>query len=125
GMLPDGVDPNEAEARPQAGAPKRRPAAAEVNVSARQALHIPAFYIVATVVAIQSIANTSIQFHWFTYLTDRNVSSAAAVVSIAIAPLIAMPVSVGAGFLAERLSVQKTMAGAYLLMATSILVLLS
>ena len=114
GTLPDGVDIRDASGQRRA-APR-----VEVSFDRRMALRSPAFYLIAGAVSIQSFVTTSIHFHWFSYLTDAGVSSEAAVISLSLSPLISMPVSIVAGFAAERAPVQRLMAASYYLMAASI-----
>ena len=126
GLLPDGVDIRDASQR-------RRLAAmhAEVSFDRRMALRTPAFYLIAGAVSIQSFVTTSIHFHWFSYLTDMRadtgeplISSAAAVFSVSLSPLISMPVSIVAGIAAERVPVQRLMALSYYFMTLSIVLFL-
>ena len=119
GMLPDGLDIRDASQQRRASA-----ARAEVSFNRRMALRAPAFYLIAGAVSIQSFVTTSIHFHWFSYLTDAGVSSQAAVISLSLSPLISMPVSIVAGFAAERAPVQRLMAASYYLMAASIVLFL-
>ena len=118
GMLPDGADlraaPDGASASPRRGVPR------EVSFDRRAALRSPAFYLIAGAVSIQSFVTTSIHFHWFSYLTDAGVSSVVAVISVSLSPLVSMPVSIAAGFAAERVPVQRLMAASYFLMGASI-----
>ena len=119
GMLPDGLDIRDSSHQRRASA-----ARAEVSFNRRMALRAPAFYLIAGAVSIQSFVTTSIHFHWFSYLTDAGVSSEAAVISLSLSPLISMPVSIVAGFAAERAPVQRLMAASYYLMAASIVLFL-
>lgn len=125
GLLPDGdlrnplptrVRRNDSEARGTG----RAPASGEASFTRRAALRAPAFYLIAAAVSIQSFVTTSIHFHWFSYLTDLGVSSSAAVISLSLSPLVSMPVSVAAGFVAEKAPVQRVMALSYFMMALSI-----
>ena len=118
GLLPDGAALRGAPG--SAGRTRPRAAPREVSFDRRAALRSPAFHLIAAAVSIQSFVTTSIHFHWFSYLTDAGVSSVAAVISLSLSPLISMPVSVAAGFAAERVPVQRLMAASYLLMALSI-----
>ena len=118
GLLPDGADLRDA---PDGARQARRGAAPrEVSFNRRAALRSPAFHLIAAAVSIQSFVTTSIHFHWFSYLTDAGVSSVVAVISVSLSPFISMPVSVAAGFAAERVPVQRLMAASYFLMALSI-----
>ena len=119
GLLPDGVDIRDAGHRHGRPEPP-----AEVAFNRRMALRAPAFYLIAGAVSIQSFVTTSIHFHWFSYLTDMGVSSQAAVISLSLSPLISMPISIAAGFAAERVPVQRLMALSYYFMAVSIVLFL-
>ncbi len=114
GLLPDG------DIRDRGAAGGRAPAPREASFDRRAALRAPAFYLIAAAVSVQSFVTTCIHFHWFSYLTDLGVSSGAAVVSLSLSPLISMPVSIAAGFLAERAPVHRVMAASYFMMALSI-----
>ena len=119
GMLPDGADIRDASRRRSASASRT-----EVSFNRRMALRSPAFYLIAGAVSIQSFVTTGIHFHWFSYLTDAGVSSEVAVISLSLSPLISMPVSIAAGFAAERVPVQRLMAVSYYVMAGSIVLFL-
>jgi OFA family oxalate/formate antiporter-like MFS transporter len=119
GLLPDGVDPEAARAQAETDRRAGR-VLAERSFTGRQALRAPAFYLITAAVSIQSFVTTAVHFHWFTYLTGEGVSSAAAVVSLSIAPFVAIPISLVAGVWAERVPVQKVMALSYAIMAGAI-----
>ena len=118
GLLPDGADIRDTGRRRRAEPP------AEVAFDRRMALRAPAFYLIGGAVSIQSFVTTCIHFHWFSYLTDGGVSSEVAVISLSLSPLISMPVSIAAGFAAERVPVQRLMALSYYCMAASIVLFL-
>ena len=120
GELPDGVDIRDATGNRRASQTRDASAVREVSFSRRMALRTPAFYLIAGAISVQSFITTSIHFHWFSYLTDNGVSSGVAVISLSLSPLISMPVSIVAGFIAERVPVQKLMAASYYMMALSI-----
>ncbi|MEX2598067.1 MAG: MFS transporter [Dehalococcoidia bacterium] len=122
GMLPDGARPDIRTVDQKERQVQR--AGQEVQVSAKEALRLPAFFLVTAVVVIQSLAYTTVQFHWFTYFTDQGVSSAVAVTSIAIAPFVSMPVALGVGFFTERFSVRNVMSAGYIILALSIFLLI-
>jgi predicted MFS family arabinose efflux permease len=70
------------------------------------------------------LVDTGISFHWFSYLTGNGVSRGATIASLAIAPLVGMPASVIAGFVAEKVPPQFMLAIASLILALSIGILL-
>ena len=123
GLLPDGVDLRDRDAPNVRGA-RLREEAREVSFNRRAALRTPAFYLITGATSVQSFVTTSIHFHWFSYLTDLGVSSSAAVISLSLSPLVSMPISVGAGFIAERVPVQRLMAASYYAMSLSIVLFL-
>ncbi len=123
GLLPDGVDLRDRDAPNVRGA-RLREEAREVSFNRRAALRTPAFYLITGATSVQSFVTTSIHFHWFSYLTDIGVSSSAAVISLSLSPLVSMPISVGAGFIAERVPVQRLMAASYYAMSLSIVLFL-
>ena len=119
GMLPDGVDIR------KAGRGQTRVASpVEVAFDRRMALRAPAFYLIAGALSIQSFVTASVHFHWYSHLTDIGVSSEAAVLSLSLSPLISMPISIVAGFAAERLPVQRLLALSYYSMALTIVLFL-
>ena len=112
GLLPDGIDIRKESSR------------LEDSFNRRMVLKSQAFYLIAIAVCIQSFVTTTIHFHWFSYLTDIGISSSAAVISLSISPFVSMPISIMAGFSAEKIPVQKLMAASYYFMALSIILFL-
>lgn len=96
----------------------------EVSFSRKQALRTPAFYFLLGALATQSFVATGINFHWYSYLTGNGVSTTATVASMAIAPLMGMPATIITGFIVEKVPPQFVLASAYLLTATSVVILL-
>jgi sugar phosphate permease len=121
GQHPDGRIPDLRSAQTHGSAP--RPVE-EVSFSRKQALRTPAFYFLLGALATQSFVATGINFHWYSYLTGNGVSTSATVTSLAIAPLVGMPAMILTGFVVEKVAPQLVLAAAYLLTATSIIVLL-
>lgn len=118
GLLPDGFD-----IRNQSSTPNHS-YDSEESFNRRMVLKSSAFYLIAIAVCIQSFVTTTIHFHWFSYLTDIGISSSAAVISLSISPFVSMPISIMAGFSAEKIPVQKLMAVSYYFMALSIVLFL-
>ena len=114
GLFPDGVDIRETPVTSSTNIDL------EQSFNRRMVLQSGAFYLIAAAVCIQSFVTTTIHFHWFSYLTDIGISSSAAVISLSISPFVSMPISILAGFSAEKIPVQKLMAASYFFMATSI-----
>jgi MFS family permease len=121
GQHPDGRIPDLRSTGAPGSAP---PPAEEVSFSRKQALRTPAFYFLLGALATQSFVATGINFHWYSYFTGNGVSTSATVASLAIAPLMGMPATILTGFVVEKVAPQFVLASAYLLTASSIVVLL-
>jgi MFS family permease len=121
GQYPDGRIPDLRSSAAPGSAP--RPAE-EVSFTRKQALRTPAFYFLIGALATQSFVATGINFHWYSYFTGNGVSTGATVASLAIAPLMGMPATIVTGFIVEKVAPQFVLAAAYLLTASSIVVLL-
>jgi len=118
GWLPDGVRPDlRSIPTPGSASPLT---AAEVSFTRAAALRVPAFYLIMAALTIQSFVTTGVNFHWFSYLSDNGLPGGVAIVSLSLAPLVGMPVSVAAGFVGERVPVQYLMALSYVLLSASI-----
>ncbi|MEE8518374.1 MAG: MFS transporter, partial [Dehalococcoidia bacterium] len=117
GWLPDGALP---DLRSSPGESAPAPGHEETSFTTAAALRTPAFYLIATSLTIQSFVSTGINFHWFSYLTDKGLSGGVAVISLSLGPLVGMPVSVFAGFLTEKVPAQYLMAVSYVIMSASI-----
>jgi sugar phosphate permease len=117
GLRPDGAPPGRRRVE-GAHAEIQRPV--EVSFKRSEALRTPALYLLTAALSFQSFAATGINFHWFAYLTDKGLSTSVAVLSLSLAPLVAMPITVMAGFFAEKVSVQYVAAASYGLMAIAI-----
>lgn len=122
GQLPDGAR-RDLRAM-DAGRERVIPATDEVSFSRGEALRTPAFYLLLGALSAQLFVDTGISFHWFSYLTGNGVSRGVTIVSLAIAPLVGMPASVIAGFVAEKVAPQLMLAIASLMMALSVAILL-
>jgi sugar phosphate permease len=121
GWLPDGAPPDLRHAEHERQAQSRP---REVSLTASETLRVPAFYLIASAVTLQSFVTTGINFHWFSYLTDNGLSGGVAVISLSLSPLAGMPAAVVSGFIAEKVPTQFLMAGSYVLMAVSFVMLL-
>ena len=127
GLLPDGVTPGEAgttsEGSPNETSPGTPPAREEVSMGTREVLRTRAFYLILTAQSLLTFAIAGTHFHWFAYLTGHGISEEVAVGSIAISALAGIPVSLGAGFLAERIHVRYILAATYVALAGTIVML--
>jgi MFS family permease len=100
------------------------PGTDEVSFKRGEAMRTPAFHLLLAALSAQSFVATGINFHWFSYLTGNGVSSGVTIASLAIAPLVGMPASVIAGFIAEKVPPQMVLAVAYVMTAGAIGILL-
>ena len=96
----------------------------EVSFRRDEAMRTPAFYLLLAALSAQSFVATGINFHWFSYLTGNGISSGVTIASLAIAPLVGMPASVIAGFIAEKVPPQMVLAIAYIMTAMAVGILL-
>jgi sugar phosphate permease len=117
GLLPDGALP---DLRTSGGEPHPAHTHDETSFTRAAALRTSAFYLIAISLTIQSFVSTGINFHWYSYLTDKGLSGGVAVISLSLGPLVGMPVSVLAGFLTEKFPAQYLMAVSYVIMSASI-----
>jgi MFS family permease len=130
GLLPDGLTSEEEKARLKEAPPgqtKRRPrlrSVAEVSLGPREALCTRAFYLMLAAQSLLSLVISGLHFHWFAYMTGQGLSSSVAVASIAISSLAGVPVSLLAGFLAERFPIRYILMVTYVGFAASVALLI-
>ncbi|HSA79402.1 MAG TPA: MFS transporter, partial [Geminicoccaceae bacterium] len=120
GLVPDGGD---ADRRTIAGSTGRAAQAADVGLTARQALRTPAFWIIALSFATFSMLVTGLFFHQVAIYGNRGISPQAASWLFSISALtmvLAMPVF---GRLLDRLPTKPMFAGALLTMTVAMLAL--
>ena len=126
GMLPDGRLPAGDTTVAEAPTPSSGDAEDdEVTMSARAVLRTPAFYLVSVALALHNFVVSAVHFHWFSYMTDAGISSGAVITSIALGPLVGMPISIAAGFAAERYPVRYVLVVSYGMVGFNILLLMS
>jgi sugar phosphate permease len=124
GLLPDGAHPAEAGSAKggeqvlieEQGAPQPQ----EVSMRLKEVLRTPAFYLLLAAQSFMSFVAAGVHFHWFSYLQDQGIASGPAVASLAVSALVAMPVSVAAGFAAERFHVRYILAAAHVALAANV-----
>ncbi|MBI4198302.1 MAG: MFS transporter [Chloroflexi bacterium] len=128
GLLPDGLTPEEEARRkeaPQGQTSRRRRSRSvvEVSLGPREALRTRAFYLMLAAQSLLSLVISGLHFHWFAYMTGQGLSSSVAVASIAISSLAGVPVSLLAGFLAERFPIRYILTVTYVGFAASVALL--
>ena len=118
GLLPDGVDPE--EAMRTEGDTKSYPALQhqqEISMTARQALRHPSFYLLMAAFSLVFLAAPALNLHMIPYMTDKGISDGYAVTATALLSICAGAGSVIAGFLAERITARRTLVGILVLMS--------
>ena len=79
----------------------------------RAVLRHPAFYSMMTAQCLMSFVIGSVNFHWFSYFTGKGISESVAVSTVAFSAFVSIPVSLVAGFLAERFHVRYILAATH------------
>jgi len=118
GLLPDGEVPDWND--PSLGSPSSQNELnrlSEISFGPRQVLRTPTFYFILMAQSLLTFVISGTHFHWFSYLTGQGISDEIAVSSIAISPLAGIPVTLLAGFLAERVHVRYILIVAYICFA--------
>ena len=117
GLLPDGVCPEESR-RPEEDT-KSHPALVqqhEISMTANQALRHPSFYLLTGAFSLGFLAAPALNLHMIPYMTDKGISEGYAVTGAALLSIFAGAGSVITGFLAERITAQRTLVGIFALM---------
>lgn len=129
GLLPDGLTQEEEaklkEAPPRQTRGRRRlRSVVEVSLGRREAVRTRAFYLMLAAQSLLSLVISGLHFHWFAYMTGQGLSPSVAVASIAISSLAGVPVSLLAGFLAERFPIRYILMVTYLGFSASVTLLI-
>ena len=125
GLLPDGVTPEQAAAaKEQQGKQGTRKAPVEVSIGPREALRTRTFYLMLIAQSALSLVISGLHFHWFAYMTGQGISDSVAIASISVSSIIGIPISLVAGFLAERFQLRYIFVVTYLGFSLAVLVLL-
>lgn len=126
GLLPDGITEEEAarqrETEQQAG--RRQRSISEISMGPREVLRTRTFYLMLLAQTALALVISGLHFHWFAYMTGQGLSDRVAVASISISSLAGIPVSLAAGFLAERVQLRYIFLVTYLGFSASVLILL-
>ena len=126
GLLPDGITEEEAtrlqEATQRTGL--RQGGISETSMGPREALRTRAFYLMLLAETALALVISGLHFHWFAYMTGQGLSDRVAVASISISSIIGIPVSLAAGFLAERVQLRYIFLATYLGFSASVIILL-
>ena len=125
GLLPDGVDPEEAQnAEGRAGATTAQRPMQETSFTRAQALRHPSFYLLMVAFSLVFVAAPALNLHMIPYMTDKGISEGYAVMAAALLSLCAGAGSIVAGFLSERITARRTLIGIMALMSMGFLGLL-
>ena len=118
GLLPDGVDPDEARRQEEAvaagtaSAPRQ-----ETSLTREQALRHPSFYLLAVAFSLVFVAAPALNLHMLPYMTDQGIAEGYAVLAVAILSLCAGAGSIVTGFLSERITARLTLVGILAMMS--------
>ena len=127
GLRPDGISVEQAEARATelaalpAGVSRT---SAEVSFTLAEALRTRSFYLMTLGQTTLALVISGLHFHWFAYMTSRGLSDGVAVGSIAVSSLAAIPSSLVAGYLTERIHVRHILTVTSLGFGASVVILL-
>jgi len=118
GLLPDGVDPEEAQRREEYAQahPEQRPME-EKSMTREQALKHPSFYLLVVAFSLVFVAAPALNFHMIPYLTDQGISESYAVTATALLSICAGIGSLATGFLSERITARRTLIGILMMMS--------
>ena len=128
GLLPDGVTPEQLEGRgdsteDRAAAAARERIEAEVSLSAREVVRLPAFYLLTLANMLNPFAAAGLNLHLFPYLTDQGIPEVIAVAAVTTWFFVGVPGTLIAGFLAERFSSRTVAIVGFALMAAPVFLL--
>jgi len=127
GLNPDG-DPGAFEDGPDKGSSQDEPPQSsrlnEFSFTLREALQTRSFYVLLAALCIGNFVNTGVNFHMYPLLTDRGFSPGLAVAIVSTWSLVGIPMVTLGGILAERVAIRFLMAGAFLGMGLSVVILL-
>ena len=118
GLLPDGVDPEEAQRLEDwyNSRPEQRPKQ-EVSMTREQALRHPSFYLLVVAFSLVFVAAPALNFHMIPYMTDKGISDGYAVAAAALLSICAGIGSLVTGFLSERITARRTLVGILVMMS--------
>ena len=118
GLLPDGVDPEEARRRDEAvaagtvSAPRE-----ETSMTREQALRHPSFYLLVVAFSLVFVAAPALNLHMLPYMTDQGITEGYAVLAVALLSACAGAGSIVTGFLSERITARTTLVGILAMMS--------
>jgi len=122
GLLPDGITEEEATRLQEAA--QRTGLRQETSMGPREALRTRAFYLMLLAQTALALVISGLHFHWFAYMTGQGLSDRVAVASISISSIAGIPVSLAAGFLAERVQLRYIFLATYLGFSASVIILI-
>ena len=123
GLLPDGVDPEEAQRREDDTQSSPRPRE-EISMTRAQALRHPSFYLLTVAFSLVFVAAPALNLHMIPYMTDKGISDGLAVTAVALLSLCAGAGSLFTGFLSERITARRTLVGILAMMSLGFIGLL-
>ena len=106
GLLPDGARPEEGGDQGGQGGSRSRGPATEINYTLRQALRTRPFWIILGAFCLTNFVNTGVNFNLAPHLLDSGLTEVESAVVMLAWALVAVPASLSAGYLADRMSVR-------------------
>jgi cyanate permease len=119
GLAPDGDATSH-----DASAGRQQPQPSNTSFTLMEALRTRTFYVLLLAFCLFTFVNTGILFNLLPLLNDRGLTSSQAIGILSSWSLVGIPVTLGVGFMAERLPLRYLMVGAYLGAALGVLVLI-
>ena len=110
GLLPDGIDPEEARLRAEvAGSQLKSQHQDEASLTARQALRHPSFSLLVVAFSLVFVSVPALNLHMIPYMTDKGISDGYAVAATALLSLTAGAGSLFAGLLSDRITARRAL----------------
>ena len=117
GLLPDGVNPEEARLREEVtGSQPETQTQGEISLTTGQALRHPSFYLLVVAFSLVFVSVPALNLHMIPYMTDKGIPSGYAVTATALMSITAGVGSMFAGLLSERITARRTLVGILALM---------
>ncbi|QGT98635.1 putative MFS-type transporter [Candidatus Syntrophocurvum alkaliphilum] len=101
GLLPD----NATNSNETSSADKVEKVIKEVNWTLKEAIKTRAFWLLLFCASIPPLINTGITFHFISILSEKGITAQSAAFILSLMSLVGFPVSIAAGFIAEKIKV--------------------
>ncbi|MEX2356238.1 MAG: MFS transporter, partial [Thermaerobacterales bacterium] len=117
GQRPDGVAP------PVSGSTRGSKRAEEESWTIKEAMGTSAFWIILLVTAIPPVVSTGLIFHHTSIMAGNGLSTAVAASVFTVSAAVALPTTVLAGYMCDRLPVRLVLIGTFILYTLNVLFL--